>query len=300
MFFPKPGDNTSLWDLNFKHASRPRPPFIEEFNNPRSYSYSRLTKLNTMKRARDAYPEKYEAAKRRRMQSRQASLYRSLPRGRPVSNTALQRAAAQEIKSVDVVNPNGTGVAGVWTLNTTATITALNLITSGSASWQRVGRKVHLKSVHIRGYVNIGNPVAQEDYGRMMVVYDKQPNGALPTIQDILLDQINSGTDVSLSQRLSGINLNNRDRFEILRDQQFWLPPTANTSFTLAPGVAFPMTIKMFIDLKGRETTYRADSSPGVIGDISTGSLLLITFGNYASGTEGYNLALTSRVRFYD
>lgn len=291
-----PSNNTSLWDQNFRLASRPRPSFIEEINQPFNYRLSRSTPMK--RTASQAYPEKYAAAKRRRAESQRIAMYRALPRGRGVSNTSLQRGSTSEIKSVDIVNPAGGNAQAFFACNNLVSIVPLNLTTQGSAAWQRNGRKIHLKSLNIRGFVNqIRATVAEDDFVRMFIVYDKQANGALPSIQDLLRDQVNAAGDSNFSGTTSNLNLNNRDRFEMIRDWQWWLPAT--NAATPAQNTK-ELSFKAFIPLGGRETTYRAESTPGVIGDIATGSLLLVTFGNRNSTEEGYGITLSARLRFYD
>jgi len=216
-----------------------------------------------------------------------------------------------EIKSLDVINSTTTTTnsAAAWPLNATAKVNCINLITIGSSQWNRIGRKVSLKSFRIRGFLNpTGNNSAGSSggpiYSRMILLYDKQPNGALPVLADILLDQVSLAADSSSTLVTSGINMNNRDRFEILMDQQFVVPPCNTSTGAVVLGgltaTADLMHFDRFINLKGRETHYKADSSPAVIGDVATGSLVMITFGNCTAATEPYQLLASIRLRYSD
>lgn len=228
-----------------------------------------------------------------------------VPRLLPVSDPRVQQLMAArrrmvgpgpEVKSVDIVNPNLSNVLGNFSLNTTVVLTPLNTLFPGSARWQRIGRKINLKSLEITGHLVPIASVAFPSWARIMVVYDKQPNGALPTIDDILLSQVTAATDSNVSTVLSMINLNNRERFEIIRDMKFKVGPTnsANYPDCYDGGKA----ITSYIPLGNRETVYKADA--GSIGDIATGSLLFITFGNQASGAAPFVFQGTLRLRYLD
>ena len=53
----------------------------------------------------------------------------------------------------------------------------------------RIGNKVIVKSVHARILISAAPGAATQEVARVMLVYDRQPNGAFPAIGDILLDQ---------------------------------------------------------------------------------------------------------------
>lgn len=215
-----------------------------------------------------------------------------------------QRHIGGEVKSVDTIAPNNGATQGNFSLNTTIQITALNLVTAGSSMWNRIGRKLSMKSVHVRfALTPTGNNAANTGlYSRVIVIYDKQPNGALPNASDVLQDQTNGATDQHVTLVTSGINLNNRDRFEVLVDDCRYLPG-GNTSTDAANVVTATVDQchwDIFRKLKGRETHFKADSAPAVIGDLSTGSLILLTMGSIASGAEPYGLYGSVRLRYTD
>jgi len=212
-----------------------------------------------------------------------------------------------EIKSLDVINATTptANTQSALSLNITPQFVPLNLVTIGSSAWNRVGRKISMKSLRIRGFIGrTSNNVSTvpPQFSRMAVVYDKQPNGALPTISDLYLDQASQSGDSSFSGVTSGVNMNNRDRFEILWDWDASFPP-CNTS-TATQGVITATNddyrLNTFIKLKNRETHYRADSATAVIGDIATGSLFLVGFGQLTAGTEPWNMNISARLRYSD
>lgn len=213
----------------------------------------------------------------------------------PQRGAALtSRQVGEEVKSLDV--PLGTLLC-----NTTAAFAAVNLIRIGSTFCNRIGRKIQMKSLEIRGQMIPIRTVAATDYVRVMVIYDRQTNGALPAIADILQDTDQAAANTTNSS--SGMNLNNRDRFIMLRDWKLCLPgftDTAGQISTLGPvdPVSPTFNIKAYIKLKGLVTQFKSDSAPAVIGDIASGGLYIVTFGANASASEGWSLELATRLRF--
>jgi hypothetical protein len=175
--------------------------------------------------------------------------------------------------------------------------TALNLMVTGNDFFNRVGRKVYMKKLHIQGIIeNIATTV--QDYGRMIILWDTQSNAGVPALTDIFQDA-NAAAGTS---GFSYLNLNNRERFKILRNQKFYLPAVTNTAGVLTNGPALSdnentkVMIDFTVDLKDMETIYNGISG-GTIADITSGSLILLTTSAFASG---YDFVGKARLRFYD
>jgi len=133
-----------------------------------------------------------------------------------------------------------------------------------------------MKNLHIRGVIENLVTSGIENVARLLIVYDRQPAGALPVIQDIL--QSRSQTGAATTTGNSEINLDNRDRFTIIRDLEWFLPSCTNTAGVLTNGPNFPgtdekMDLNVFIKLKGLGTHYKSTSNPATIADIATGAL---------------------------
>jgi len=180
-----------------------------------------------------------------------------------------------EKKVVDIGNGN-------FGINSVGTITAINLIQTGSSYYQRVGRKINMTSVEIRGSIFSAGATPTAETARLMILYDKQPNGAFPAIGDILLDQPAGTTNLQAS-----INIANKSRFVFIRDQ----------FFTIDPGVGQEYILKLYA--KGRwETEY--GSNAGNIGDIKTGALyMLLFYTRYGTAVPALSL-FHSRIRYFD
>lgn len=211
-------------------------------------------------------------------------------------------AARHEIKATDF------GYTGhVITTLPTANGVVWNNIASGSSFFQRIGRRVALKSIYVNGLFKLasganGAPTAQQV--RIVVVYDSQTNGATATWADVIQAVGNTGT--TSSTIADGLNLSNRDRFKLLIDKRFIMPAVGPGTGGSVPssgeilggtGVC-TMTplISEYRYLAGMETMYGADSTPPVIGDIKTGSILFFGHGE----TAEWNLNYSVRLRFTD
>lgn len=207
----------------------------------------------------------------------------------------------QEVKALDVAK-------GFAPYVSTASVVALNLIQAGSSFFNRVGRRLRMKSIQIQGYIELQSVTGQvvPDLLRTVVVYDRQTNGAYPALADIFQDTDQTGANTT--NELSGLNLNNRERFAILMDLKHKTPVlhaaagVIDTTQGIWPTdqglqVNGGFNINEFRKLRGVETHYKADSNPAVIGDISTGGLYLVTF----CGTSGqWTLDVKTRLRYND
>jgi len=209
-----------------------------------------------------------------------------------VTNSAIRRAGT-EVKYSDT---SGSAISGV---NTAATGLLLNGIAQGTGVDQHVGRKVGMKSLLFRFVVN-ADAATYAKYGtiasattggalhwRVIIVYDKQANGAACQQSDIL--KASTGSLTGIPGMLQGMNLDNRDRFKIILEKNgTWSPYQASG----------PMREK-FIKLKDREIIFQGTGAN--IADIATGSMYLF-FIQDTTAAAGVNLQLSyfARLRYMD
>lgn len=223
--------------------------------------------------------------------------------GGPLGPATGRISRTQEVKCLDYPRSSvGYDAAGV--------VTGLNLVQIGSSFFNRIGRRIRMKSVQIFGDI-IPNPAATATFSaetiRSVIVYDRQTNGAYPALADIFEDTDQNGANTT--NELSGINLNNRERFAILMDIKHKMPfinvatgvPTTTVNIWPTDGARHEDSdgsffLDHFRKLKGMETHYKADSTPAVIGDIATGGLYLVTFGV----TGNWVLNFKVRMRYND
>lgn len=202
----------------------------------------------------------------------------------------LAKAPKQELKAFDVAHTSSAFAAG-------GTFTVLNTPVNGAELYQRVGRKIYMKSLQIRGIIqNTATDI--QDMLRIAVVYDSQPNAALPVNLNAVFQDSNAGAATSV---FSEINLINRQRFKILKDYQIMIPSVFNAAGVLT-NVGFydqkteSFSLNWFIKLRGLEAVFNATNG-GTIADITSGSIFLVTF---CSSATDWSFEFTSRLRYYD
>lgn len=234
-------------------------------------------------------PYKVKPKKRRtkRVSFKKALGYQS---GRSISKIPPVELKAYDVASaaLDFISP-GTG---------TSIAAPLNLPVNGAEIFQRVGRKIYMKSIQIKGWIyNKGTAI--QDVGRILLVYDSQTNGAAPLIQNI----INNMDGTYATDGLSMVNLNNRQRFQIIRDHQITLPADTYTAGVLTNGPSFNMTnaqaycINWYIPLKKLETVYN-QLNTGNVSDIVSGALWILCVSE--ADSHHWTFTFNTRLRFYD
>lgn len=176
--------------------------------------------------------------------------------------------------------------AAVYACDTTGSVTLLNGVAQGSDFTNRIGRKFTNVTVQLEGKIAPQDANVGHTKCRVMLIYDTQPNGALPAITDVLTAATSNAF----------MNLNNRDRFKVLSETNVTLAAIDNTatqSWAAAPTVH---NVSIFKKLN-LETIN--DGTTAAIGDIQSGSIFLLTVGDQAAGS-GFNFTAAARVRFID
>ena len=234
----------------------------------------------------------YQRTAVRRMQGPPAALYSRVPTN------------ALALKSVDMV------FTGSVVNSTTATLAPLAIPTLGSAFFNRLSNRTRAVSLQLTGYLSLtgtNGAGANSQLMRIMIVYDRQSNGALPALSDLLLDTPQSGSPLAITPR-SGLNINNRDRFMVLRDRKVLLPEAGvggisagnvNIIADVSHDGKNTLMYNEFIKLKGLESLYNSTNGGG-IGDVSAGSFLLLAFDEDAAANAAWQFSLTSRLKFLD
>jgi len=221
-------------------------------------------------------------SKRQRM-TRDSSPSRPLGRKRmPTSAqtnmSKYQSGGAVEKKWVDIAQN-----AAFPSASTAGVLTLLNPLTLGNTVNSRIGSRIEVKSVAIRGLfqsaaASIATPI------RIKVVYDKQTDGAAPLATDILTNDLIYGHN----------NLSNAGRFITLIDQV--ITPT------FAPGISvigsggslvFDLFVKCNLPVK-----YNSGNA-GTVADIVSGAIYMLTYQTGAAATPA-NDEIITRVRYTD
>ncbi len=198
-----------------------------------------------------------------------------------------------ENKFVDYERSTNVDVS--WAGNELDDTTALSLsaIAQGDGESQRDGRRVDLLSVHVKGLVNViaaEAATAPQNSGimRLILVLDKQTNGAQLNAEDVMT---NLTFDVN-----SWRNLQNSQRFRILKDIRINMPVNNQTTFQVndfsigAQTYPFEMHVVFKKPIQVNHT-----GTTAVVTSIADNSIHLIGVCNLS--TTG-SIDYSSRVRF--
>lgn len=206
-----------------------------------------------------------------------------------------------ELKGMDTV-VSWANVAD--TTNTNANTEVLNLIQTGTGSWNRIGRKVCLKSIRVMGYTEcyiVTTGAGSDLYGnvlRLCLVWDKQPSGAaIPTFDDIFQYTTQAGTEAT--SFFSPPAFDTMDRFRVIKDWSINCFPESTPS---AGNVAiYRHHVDEYVPLPNLDVNYSGQSTPMTIADINTGALYLIgrALTNDATSTN-FAAYFNCRIRYVD
>lgn len=184
----------------------------------------------------------------------------------------------------------------------------LNGIQEGASFYNRVGRRIQMQSVRLLANYDVtgtgtGAGTGNNEYHRIMIIYDRQPNGNFPVAADILLTYNDAGATQTTCW--SGLNMNNSERFQVLADIRNYMPDNASTGTENYTAAIFDykkseVNIDRYIRLNGAETHYKSSTNPAAIGDIASGALYLFVLGNQDTSVAQYNLYFATRMRYTD
>lgn len=209
-----------------------------------------------------------------------------------------------ELKGVDTA----IGLSPILsTTNTNGSMFTLNLVVPGSGSYNRVGRKIRMASVRLNGLFRMtyaGEAVTNNIAGnqiRMLLVFDRQPSGVLPTFDSMFGLTTQDGTESSTY--MAPLRYDNTDRFRVLRDVRVCANIDAVNSTTgSVNSITHVVKFDEYIKLGGLETVYSGQSSPQTIADLSSGALYVIFRCdlNAATFVASVDTDSYARLRYYD
>lgn len=157
---------------------------------------------------------------------------------------------------------DGTFSANTWKIQSLITIP------SGDTATSRDGRMATVTNFHINGYLvgNAGGYVVH----RVVVLIDKQANGALPSASDVFITTATTGG--SVSGLYAYRNLDNTTRFEILYDKKHIVAPSI-------AGMANP-PVKQFKISRKKTFNVEWSGTSGATSTIRSNNLVVMTFVN--------------------
>lgn len=165
--------------------------------------------------------------------------------------------------------------------NQTGPLTIMNGLVKGTDEFERVGRKVTIKSIHLKGILQVYPATGVDQFHRIIVVRQKQTiNTPSPQVLDVL-----ATTDIySLRNKTKLTN------YQVLYDKIFQLN-AANESGA--------QKIFNFYKKCNIITTYNAGNA-GSYGDLEHNALYFITLGSEAPGTTGGTFKGQCQINFTD
>lgn len=214
----------------------------------------------------------------------------------------LMNAGAPELNSVDTSIGNGF-------FSSALTVQLINGVRPGTNFYERVGRKIAMRSVRLQALLvpTRANAAAVNNQNALVaLVYDRQPTGSTPAAADIFSSTDASGTVITNANSFP--NVNNRQRFYVLRTQYLYLPALgingANPTNEYANSIDInakdsQVRLEWFVNLKDLVTIYGGDTAG--ISSIATGALYFVTFSTGdTNATPAWSLSGFARLRYKD
>lgn len=202
----------------------------------------------------------------------------------PKVSSAVKAYVSRAVGSTELKYSSALGLT--YAGDTTGQIALMNGVTQGDDFTNREGRKFTVKAIQVQGKVAAGPTTTLPTRTKVLVILDRQANGALPTMTDIFQS----------SSSNSFMNLNNRGRFKVLASKVFvtgGFDTTATQTYAGSPQVHdCSFYIKCDIDTINMGTT-------NGIASISTNSILFVVIGDNAAG-DGAVWTGGFQIRFQD
>lgn len=228
---------------------------------------------------------RWNAAKKRAYIQSKIAAKRNMPVAYVSAAYRSNRGIKTEVKTVDTAVTLHYSVDGT----VAQTMQLLNTIAQDASPTGRVGKKVMMTGVALRGSIFCGTALNVEK-ATTLLVYVRNNNQAatLPAWAEILVSQSNNALT----------NRDNASKFKILRRWDHALigdsDSATTTSATLIP---FEEFIKF---KKPLEACWTTAGTAGTIGQFEKGSLILCTVGSLTEGGTHVSFSGNSRVYFTD
>lgn len=169
----------------------------------------------------------------------------------------------------------------------TSEIIPMNLMSQGTAFYQRVGNRVTGKSVEAWGQIHNASTAAVPV--RLLCFYDSQPNGVSPAASDVLKDVGYDGS--STTNAMAGRNSTTTTRFRSLWDRYFVLQLSSSPDTNFASfNFWLPVT----------KYKFQWKNTGATISDVSTGILYFMILADVPAAAGDVNVIFSSRFRYTD
>lgn len=208
----------------------------------------------------------------------------------------LSRQNAFTVTSKQGKDKKWVDTAGTITFSNTIQQALLNGMVLGSDYYERTGHNCVMKKLHMQMTIFPAPLTTTAHQVHLVIVYDRQANGAAPAWADFSQSTSENGT-VSSGWNTQ-FNIEQSDRFLILYNKIITLPGYTNTAGVLTNitdfghnDVDFNIEIHKTLNLPVR---FSGDTS--AIASILSGSLYFATLSSNA--TAGWNCIYNARLRF--
>jgi len=173
-----------------------------------------------------------------------------------------------------------------YAINTTGSITHLDIVTQGDSVNQRQGKSWQNTNLQIRGMLS-QDTTAVANHIAIYIVWDRQPNKAAFTVTDVL----------DTAHSASFMKRENKGRFLIVKKWQRVLIGNATTPATGREAIVIDKWIRLPAECIPQCT---AADQTGAIGNRITGALMVLMIGNNAPGTADSTFGGGFRLGFRD
>ncbi len=159
-------------------------------------------------------------------------------------------------------------------INTGLQKVALCQVAQGDQENQRIGRKIMVSACYFRGRVRIKStavPTDTSEYVRLLLVEDKQTNGAIFLTNDLF----DTTAPASAKNVFAFNNLSNKDRFKVHYDQQFCVSTMGGGIAASTSSAEFTVCIDWFKKFpRPIEIEYDPSLTTGAISTIRSRNLV--------------------------
>lgn len=254
---------------------------------------------------RRAFKDREDHMKRRASTQKQSKGVKKVRSAGPAAArgmvvTGSSKSFAPELKALDT-NGHGSIVPLLTSTNHTQ---LLNIPFLGTERYQRIGRKINIKKVHVKIAITAPTPTATqvpEDL-LFLLVWDKE-GGPIPNLANIIQDISANGTAVT--DVYSYNNLDETGRFTILKRKNVPLRVCGTLTGALpCNGAEFQATQDNLFwewNLKTNFTTQFNAGNTGTIGDLATGALYLFWYTSLDPAAVDFaTIEYHTRIRYFD
>lgn len=216
--------------------------------------------------------------------------------------SSLKKFLKYQLKEKKYIDVNYASVTTI-PLSTSYQIALLNALQLGNSYYQRDGRIV--RNIGLQFAIDIYSTKTNaaaivESTARIAIVYDREPHGITPTLPTIFQTR-DIGNNVAQTID-AGINTDHRERFKILWQGRFTLPPLGINGVPASEQM-ITTSNEHRVDkyLKLNLTTIYNAGNNGSIADIEKGAIWVVCYADAGDQpSPAYRFTFTSRLTYYE